>query len=158
MELPGNSVRQSVTGGIADRQFRMLPGIFCALSADSIQTVLDAVMIQTGKYGDKFISTISADKIFSRDSDAQLLCKGADVGIPSVVSKIVIDGAQVIKIKYAQGGGCCVICRQWLIQNLFTFIFIWQSGSFIQIDLLLQQTVLGGIMQRFDQLKRNQDY
>ena len=111
-------------------------------------------MIHVIKQHNKFIAAISADKIFLGNDLIQKLCKIADIGISFFVSQTVIDDTEIIQVKHTQ----CHFFRHWLrcAQKFFTFIFIWDSGRFIQIHFFLQFPVQGGIAKRPHQVQCSQ--
>lgn len=115
-------------------------------------------MVHAPQHRQKLIAAIAAHKAGLRHHFSQQLRKGTDVLVSLFMAAVVVDRPQIVQVKRAHRQTRSVRAGHRLLQNFFTFIFIRQSGGFVQINLALQNPVLSRIPQRLHQLKSQQKH
>ena len=114
-------------------------------------------MVQPMQNCNKLIPAVTANKILCRYAFAQLNRKIADIFIAFIMAKGIVDGTQIIQVKYTDCGLFHFFQRFCPIQQLFTLVFIGQAGGFVQVDFALQNAVCRRIAQCLDHFKCNQN-
>ena len=134
--------RQCVTCRIADRQLRVPSGVICHMIFDLLEAFPDSAMIHPFKYNNEFISAVTPCKKLLRNCFPKQNCKRADIFITFIMPHIIVDDPQIIQIKYTKCNQFFLSDHSRIIKDLFTLILIRKSCCFIQINLLLKNSVL----------------
>ena len=68
---------------------------------DPLQTIPDSLIIQAFQHGNKLIASVASHKMFSRDSFTKKDGKRPDVLITFLMSQVIVNGSEIIKVKNA---------------------------------------------------------
>ena len=90
--LPG----QGRAHGIADGHVRVVLIIVGHVPAHPVQALVQGGPVQPVGHGQELVAPGPAHKVLLGHGQAQLLGKGADIGVPRLVTHAVVDPPQVV--------------------------------------------------------------